>query len=203
MYRYLLTISSMGLLWGAVLAYSILPVFAEDEQESTKATIVRQIIHFIKGKNVRLGNDTLTRMANAVYEESRLYELDYRLVLAVIKVESNFRHDAVSHRGAHGLMQVKPALAKFIAKGAGVPYKGSGCLSEPEKNIRLGVYHLSNLMEDFQDLGVALHAYNTGPAKAKIGVQNRVSKEKGPTNRFAKHVLKEYRKNIEVLPDVE
>jgi soluble lytic murein transglycosylase len=100
-------------------------------------------------------------------------------------------------------MQVKPALAKFIATGAGVPYKGSGCLSEPEKNIRLGAYHLSKLMEDFQDLGVALHAYNTGPAKAKIGVQNRVSKEKGPTNRFAKHVLKEYRKNIEVLPDVE
>jgi soluble lytic murein transglycosylase len=207
MYRSLLSVAAVGLLCGTLLIYTLLPACAEEEEASPKETIVQQIIHFIKVKNIRLGHETLTRMANTVYEESRLNELDYRLVLAVIKVESNFRNEAVSHRGAHGLMQIKPSLAKFIAKGAGVSYSGSGCLSEPENNIKLGVYHLSRLMEDFQDTAIALHAYNTGPAKvkkkAKATVNAKLFKDKEPKNKFAKHVLQEYHRNIEVLPDVE
>ena len=199
MYRYCSSLAAVGLLCGILLIYPVFPALAEEEEESPKETVVQQIIHFIKGKNVRLGDETLTRMANTVYKESQLYELDYRLVLAVIKVESNFRHDAVSNRGARGLMQVKPSLAKFIAKDAGISYSGRDCLSEPENNIKLGVYHLSRLMEDFKDMAIALHAYNAGPAKVK----GKLFKDKEPKNGFAKHVLNEYRKNIEVLPDIE
>ena len=177
----------------------ICPVFAEEDEESPKQAVVQQIIHFVKGKNVRLHDETLARMANTVYEESQLYKLDYRLVLAVIKIESNFRHDAVSNRGARGLMQIKPSLAKYIAKGAGISCSGRDCLGEPENNIKLGVYHLSQLMEDFKDMAIALHAYNAGPAK----VRGKLFKDKEPKNKFANHVLSEYRKNIEVLPDIE
>ena len=198
-YRYFLALAAAGLLCGTLLAYPVLPAFAEEEEESPREAIVQQIIHFIKGKNVRLHDDTLTQMANTVYEESQLHELDYRLVLAVIRVESNFRHDVVSKRGARGLMQIKPSLAKYIAKGAGVDYSGRDCLSEPESNIKLGVYHLSQLMEDFKDMATALHAYNAGPAKLK----GKLFKDKEPKNKFAKHVLGEYRKNIDVLPDME
>ena len=198
-YRYFSALATVGLLCAILLIYPVLPAFAEDEEESPKEAVVQQIVHFIKGRNVRLGDETLTRMANTVYEESQLYELDYRLVLAVIKVESNFRHDAVSNRGARGLMQIKPSLAKFIAKDAGVSYNGHGSLSEPENNIKLGVYHLSRLMEDFKDMAIALHAYNAGPGKVK----GKLFKDKEPKNKFAKHVLSEYRKNIEVLPDIE
>jgi len=35
-------------------------------------------------------------------------------------------------------MQVKPSLAKYIAKDAGISVKGTTCLAEPEKNVRLG-----------------------------------------------------------------
>jgi soluble lytic murein transglycosylase len=96
-------------------------------------------------------------------------------------------------------MQIKPSLAKFIAKNAGVSYNGRGSLSEPENNIKLGVYHLSQLMEDFKDMATALHAYNAGPARVK----GKLFNNKEPKNRFAKHVLSEYNKNIEVLPDME
>jgi soluble lytic murein transglycosylase len=198
-YRYFSALATVGLLCAILLIYPVLPAFAEDEEESPKEAVVQQIVRFIKGRNVRLGDETLTRMANTVYEESQLYELDYRLILAVIKVESNFRHDAVSNRGARGLMQIKPSLAKFIAKDAGVSYSGHGSLSEPENNIKLGVYHLSQLMEDFKDMAVALHAYNAGSGKVK----SKLFKDKEPKNKFAKHVLSEYRKNIEVLPDIE
>ena len=198
-HRYFLALAAIGLLCSTLLIYPVLPAFAEDEEESPRETVIQQIIHFIKGRNVHLRDETLTTMANTVYDESQLYELDYRLILAVIKVESNFRHDVVSNRGARGLMQIKPSLAKFIAKNAGVSYSGHTCLSEPENNIKLGVYHLSQLMEDFKDMATALHAYNAGPARVK----GKLFNNKEPKNRFAKHVLSEYNKNIEVLPDME
>jgi soluble lytic murein transglycosylase len=198
-YRYSSALAVVGLLCSILLIYPVLPAFAEEEEQSLKESVIQQIVYFIKGKNVRLRDETLMRMANTVYEESQLYELDYRLVLAVIKVESNFKHDAVSNRGARGLMQVKPSLAKFIARDAGVSYSGRDCLSEPENNIKLGVYHLSQLMEDFKDMAIALHAYNAGPARVK----GKLFKDKEPKNKFAKHVLSEYHKNIEVLPDME
>ena len=198
-YRYFSALAVATLFCSILLIYLVLPACAEEEGESAKEAVVRQIIQFVKGKNLRLHDETLTRMANTVYDESQLYDLDYRLVLAVIKIESNFRHDAVSNRGARGLMQVKPSLAKFIAKGAGISYSGSSCLNDPENNIRLGVYHLSRLMEDFKDMATALHAYNAGPAN----VRGKLFKDKEPKNKFAKHVLSEYHKNIEVLPDIE
>ena len=174
------------------------PLFAEED--SAKETVIEQIVRFIKVKNIRLQEDTLKRMATTVYEESQLYELDYRLILAVMKVESNFRNEAVSTRGARGLMQIKPALAKYIAKDAGVSWRDNNCLSEPEKNIKLGVYHLSQLMDDFKDMAVALHAYNTGPAKVKGKLFQENSE---PKNKFARRVLSEYRNNISMLPDAE
>jgi len=48
-------------------------------------------------------------IASFVYVESKSHEVDYRLVLAVMKVESNFRLDAVSPKGARGLLQIKPS----------------------------------------------------------------------------------------------
>ena len=67
------------------------------------------------------------------------YNIDYRLVLALMKIESNFRCDAVSEQGARGLLQVKPSLARFIAEDVGIGWRGDEALDEPETNIRIGV----------------------------------------------------------------
>jgi soluble lytic murein transglycosylase len=166
-------------------------------QDSPKEEIIEQIVQYLKNKNVKIVDSKLRDMASTVYEESEAYDLDYRLVLAVIRVESNFKNDAVSSKGARGLLQIKPSLAKYIAKEAGGRYEGVHSLHDSDNNIRLGVYHLSALLDDFKTVSAALHAYNVGSTKAK----KKPFGNKEPKTRFTNHVLKEYQRNIEVLPE--
>jgi soluble lytic murein transglycosylase len=166
--------------------------------EAEKNEVVDQVVAYLKGKTVEIGDDKLKAVVHSVYNESQQADLDYRLALAVIKVESNFKHDVVSKKGARGLFQIKPSLAKYIAKDAGVTWNGDKCLQEPEKNIKLGVYHLSKLVDDFKNLPTALHAYNAGTNR----LRTRSSKSE-PKTAFTKRVLKEYEKNMSVLPDAD
>jgi soluble lytic murein transglycosylase len=116
-----------------------------------------------------------------------------------MKVESNFKNDAISRKGARGLLQVKPSLARYIAKDTGIQVEGVTSLHEPEKNIQIGVNYLSKLLDMFEDLASALHAYNAGPSKVKkIGALNTA-----PSTHFTKKVMNEYQQIIEILPDPE
>lgn len=84
------------------------------------------------------------------------------LAIAVAKVESNFRSDAVSHKGAVGVMQIMPrtALLEF-----GVERKK---LFKPQINIKLGVKFLDSLIKKYRgDIGVALSHYNGGSSVGK------------------------------------
>ncbi|MDD5244833.1 MAG: lytic transglycosylase domain-containing protein, partial [Syntrophorhabdaceae bacterium] len=148
---------------------------------------------------VKESEEKLRTIAGSVYEESQRYDIDYRLILAVMKVESNFRHDAISRKGARGLLQVKPSLARYISKTSDIPVKNSKCLYEPEKNIKIGVNYLSRLIERFENIYTALHAYNAGPRRVK----RNTSGDEIPNNRFTKKVIKEYQKIANILPDPE
>jgi len=165
--------------------------------DGKKDVIIKEIVNFLKDKKVKLSNDRLSRMAHTLYDECKLYELDYRFVLAIIKVESNFRHNVTSRDGSKGLMQIKPSLAKLIAKNRGVEFKSSKELHEPDNNIRFGTHHISKLMEDFENLREVLFAYNAGQKKAK----GKLFKEDEPHGPFTQKVLKEYHKNIDILPE--
>jgi soluble lytic murein transglycosylase len=179
-------------------AYGHLPgVRTPHTEESKKERIIPKIIEHIEAQNESLGDKALHRIAHVLWDESKQYGMDYRLVLAVMKVESNFRYDAVSHRGARGLLQLKPSLAKFIAKDAGIQWTGVKTLDEPGKNIKLGIHHLSALIEDFESLSLALHAYHVGPTRLK----EILSEKHKPDKAFLNLVLKEYKKNISTLPD--
>lgn len=167
---------------------------ASAEGDAEKSAIVERIVSYLKGKKVDMSEDRLKAVVSTVCDQSRQRDLDYRLVLALIKVESNFKHDVVS-KDAHGLFQMKPSTAKSAARGAGVSWSGSQCLYEPDKNIKLGVYHLSKLVDDFKSVQTALHAYNVGTGKA------RASRKGEPKTAFTQRVLKEYEKNLSVLPD--
>jgi soluble lytic murein transglycosylase len=164
-----------------------------------KDAIVTKTIEYLKGKKIRVAEDKLRVIANTVYEESREYDIDYRLVLAVMKVESNFRQDAVSRDGARGLLQIKPVLARHISRNTGVTVANARSLHEPEKNIKIGVNHLSWLVEKFDNLASALHAYNAGAKKA----ESRTAREGLYETRFTKKVMKEYQDISAILPEVE
>ncbi len=76
------------------------------------------------------------------------------LVLAVIGIESGGRSDAISNKGAHGLMQLMPATAKRF---------GALDTSDPVQNIKGGVAYLDWLMGEFGgDPVLVLAGYNAG-----------------------------------------
>jgi hypothetical protein len=84
------------------------------------------------------------------------YQINPRLVLSMIAIESRFNPEAVSNRGAVGLMQLMPATA------ASLGLVGED-IKNPEKNIEAGVKYLDQMLRRYRDnLPLALAAYNAG-----------------------------------------
>lgn len=91
------------------------------------------------------------------------YGLDPLMVAAVINVESKFRTDALSPRGAKGLMQVLDTTGTWAAEKIGMTDFSTDQLYEADTNIRIGCWYLSRLLQQYDgDLGMALAAYNGG-----------------------------------------
>lgn len=88
------------------------------------------------------------------------------LVNAVIARESNGMQDAVSSKGAIGIMQLMPDTAREIAAKIGVPFDPVKLKDDPEYNRQLGTAYLQdNLRRYGGDQTLALAAYNAGPAR--------------------------------------
>jgi len=87
--------------------------------------------------------------------------LDAMLVAGVIRQESTFEPDAISHAGAIGLMQVLPKTGRKMAHRLRLRYSRARLL-QPEYNLRLGTVYLADLMEMLGSLEAALAAYNAG-----------------------------------------
>ncbi len=87
---------------------------------------------------------------------SRRYGVEQALVKAVIKAESDFQPNAVSPKGARGLMQLMPSTAQM---------HGVHNIHEPFENIAGGVQHLRMLLDRYRNnVVLALAAYNAGEA---------------------------------------
>ncbi|HEY8486759.1 MAG TPA: lytic transglycosylase domain-containing protein [Limnochordales bacterium] len=94
--------------------------------------------------------------------------LDPWLVVAVVRVESNFSTTALSPRGAVGLMQLLPDTARWIAEQTGEGEFFADLLFVPEVNVRLGTWYLAHLLEIFQGReAAALAAYNAGRGRVE------------------------------------
>jgi soluble lytic murein transglycosylase len=122
-------------------------------------------------------------LAHRILRESEKHSLDPVLILALIQVESQFDHDAVSPRGAQGLMQIKPAVITELVDEGKMTSRAKRNLKDPLVNVQVGVCYLAYLNEIFGDLKVALTAYNWGPTRTK---QKLAAKESLPTEYAAK-----------------
>lgn len=138
------------------LAFTNLPtekggkvIFRDPKTNSTAKNTVAQ-----SSGSVR--NESFNSIAT---EKAAKYNLDPQLVKAVIKAESNWNPNAVSPKGARGLMQLMPSTAYEL---------GVFNSFDPEENIDGGTRYLRYLIEKFNgDLNLAVAAYNAGPARVE------------------------------------
>jgi len=94
-----------------------------------------------------------TAYAELIAAAAETHGVNPILVQALIQVESNYKPRARSSKGAMGLMQLMPAVAR--------EYKVRNAY-DPAANIAAGVKKLKGLMETFGDTALALAAYNAG-----------------------------------------
>ncbi len=94
-----------------------------------------------------------------IRDAARVYDVEYALVKAIIKAESDFNHKAVSPKGARGLMQLMPATAAL---------RGVHDVFNARDNIEGGVRHLKWLLDRYGgNVPYAVAAYNAGTQRVE------------------------------------
>ncbi|HEX3107383.1 MAG TPA: lytic transglycosylase domain-containing protein [Terriglobales bacterium] len=97
---------------------------------------------------------TQKEIEDAISKAAERHAVDPNLVRALVKVESNFNPNAVSRKGAMGLMQLMPQTARQMKLTN--PFN-------PEENVDAGVRHLKDLLDSYGgDVRLSLAAYNAG-----------------------------------------
>ena len=100
-----------------------------------------------------------TTYDDIIKEASNKYSVPEDLIKAVIKQESNYMPNAVSHKGAVGLMQIMPST------GVGLGVTDKEMLKDPYTNIMAGTKYLSQMLNRYDGrLDLSLSAYNAGPS---------------------------------------
>ncbi len=137
--------------------------------ESEKRAFMELLKHAPKGENLHVKKPSISKNNKQGADKTNIRllvkkalknhgNLTEGIVHAVIAAESSYNPDAISHKGAQGLMQLMPATAARY---------GLTNAFDPEQNIMAGVAELSRLMKKYDNLALALAAYNAGEQAVK------------------------------------
>lgn len=110
----------------------------------------------------RLDAEEAEQISSTILHESEQARLDPVLVFAMIEVESRWDPDAVSERGARGLMQLRRLALESEAQAAGFSADDP---HDPVVNVRAGIRYYRRMVRAFRDADLALVAYNVGPTR--------------------------------------
>ena len=114
-------------------------------------------INYIMNRNSKLSREEATKIYEILNSNSKKYNVDLNLILAVASVESGFRQNATSQAGAYGIMQIMPITAEHYS----IDRKNI------EDNIEAGVKHLRDSINEFGFNDYAIASYNAGISKVK------------------------------------
>ena len=138
----------------------------------------------------------------SVYAEK--YNVDENIIFSVIKAESNFKNNAVSHKEALGLMQIMKETAKDVAQKHDIDIDLNNVEEEIlniQNNINIGTKYLSLLLEKYQSIELAVAAYNAGTGTVDSWVEKGIIKKDGSdienipykeTNNYVRKILRNY-----------
>ena len=158
----------------------IVYVEAADKSEDLKGKLdkLQTIASIREVLEVNFRNATLDEkrdLAETIFKACTLFDLDVELVLAVIQVESSFNTNALSNKGAMGLMQVMPRTGWAMSEEMSLEGFEDHHLFDFRRNVMLGSYYLKKLINRYDRLDYALTAYNAGPTNFDNAIsQNRM-----------------------------
>jgi hypothetical protein len=112
-----------------------------------------------------------------ILQTAKKYDFDPQLIRAIIKTESDFDLDCVSHAGARGLMQVMPVVWKDIKARYKFEWNYSTDVFDPAKNIEVSCAYLAWLRYDFLPKHFAAFESNPPAPPALIRDNNLHSSE--------------------------
>ncbi|MBV8352104.1 MAG: lytic transglycosylase domain-containing protein [Verrucomicrobia bacterium] len=120
------------------------------------------------------------RFDSLIVKVAREYDLDPRLIKAVVWRESRFQADMIGRNGERGLMQVSEFAARDWAAAKGLPDPHPEQLLVPEINLQVGTWYLSKAVQRWngEDDAVpfALAEYNAGRSRVDRWVRTAVQK---------------------------
>ena len=133
-------------------------------------------VYDILSQNFKGDKGQLIDIAYTIVKEAKYNNLDPYLILAIIKVESSFNITSVSHKGAMGLMQLKPTTAFYISEQiSDVNIANSNDLYDPILNLKIGINYLAYLRKKFDgNLKYAIIAYNVGPERLRKIIEDEM-----------------------------
>jgi soluble lytic murein transglycosylase-like protein len=117
-----------------------------------------------------------------IMESAARNGIDPALIVAIMRQESGFKPNALSHKGARGLMQLIPATARRF---------GVANIWDPAQNIEGGARYLRFLLDTFNgDVKLALAGYNAGE-NAVIGAGYRIPRYR-ETQAYVRNISARY-----------
>lgn len=150
-------------------------------QKTKKKTLIKntdKLVSYIKTQNNKLNEKQILYILNNVFKYSKENDMDPYLVLAVMNVESHFKHSTVSTAGAKGLMQLMP-----------FNFTEFGVNNSIEQNIKGGVLHLKRDYDKTNSIAKTLVCYNAGCERLK----NNEWKNIKETREYIPKVIKNYK----------